>query len=61
MRRGWLPLLASAVLVGCTAGLAMGVVAGTWRTSSAPDRYTADAGGDPDLTITQMYGPPADR
>ena len=36
----------------------MGVVAGTRRTDSAPDRYTEAAGGDPDLTITQLYGPP---
>lgn len=58
MRRRRLRLVATAVLVGVTAGLAMGIVAGTRRTDSAPDRYTLDAGGDPDLTITQMFGPP---
>lgn len=58
IRRRRLRLVASAVLVGCIAGLAMGVVAGTRRTGTAPDRYTAHAGGDPELTITQMYGQP---
>lgn len=46
------------LVVGLLAGIAMGVVAGTRRTSSSPDRYTTDAGGDPDLQIVQMAGPP---
>ena len=58
MRRRRIRLVVAAILVGVTAGLAMGIVAGTRRTDSAPDRYTADAGGDPDLTITQMFGEP---
>lgn len=55
-RRLW--LVASAIVIGCVAGLAMGMVTGTRRTGSAPDRYTEGVGGDPDLTITQMYGQP---
>src|SRR4051794_9886534 len=58
MRRLRIRLVAAAILVGVIAGLAMGVVSGTRRTDSAPDRYTVDAGGDPDLTITQMFGQP---
>lgn len=52
-----LQLVVSAVLIGIGGGLAMGVVMGTRRTSSAPDRYTRHAGGDPDLVITQQSGP----
>ncbi|MEO6653276.1 MAG: FtsX-like permease family protein [Ilumatobacteraceae bacterium] len=58
MRHRKLRLAATAIVVGAIAGLAMGIVAGTRRTDSAPDRYTEHAGGDPDLTITQMFGPP---
>ena len=52
-----LRLVVSAVLIGIVAGLAMGIAMGTRRTSSAPDRYTRFAGGDPDLVITQQSGP----
>jgi putative ABC transport system permease protein len=51
-------VLVTALLVGVVAGLAMGLVAGTRRTASAPDRYTAWAGGDPDLLIQQQTGDP---
>jgi predicted lysophospholipase L1 biosynthesis ABC-type transport system permease subunit len=51
-------LALTAVVVGLAAGLAIGVAAGTRRTDSAPDRYTAGSGGDPDLVITQVSGPP---
>jgi hypothetical protein len=57
-RRHWRRALVTAVLAGGIAGLVMGVVAGTRRTGSAPDRYTRQAGGDPDLMITQFAGPP---
>lgn len=51
-------LLVAALLIAIAGGLAMGLAAGTRRTGSAPDRYTARAGGDPDLVITQLSGPP---
>src|SRR5439155_3139397 len=46
------------LLISVVAGLAMGLVAGTRRTASAPDRYTSWAGGDPDLEIVQQGGDP---
>jgi hypothetical protein len=39
----------------------MGIAAGTRRTDSAPDRYTRQAGGDPDLAVVQTHGQPLDR
>ena len=51
-------VLVTAVLVGVVAGLAMGLVAGTRRTASAPDRYTSWSGGDPGLIIQQQTGDP---
>lgn len=48
----------AALLIGVAAGLPMGLAAGTRRTESAPDRYTASSGGDPDLVLHQQNGPP---
>ena len=52
------PLLVTAVLVGVIAGTVIGLAAGTRRTASAPDRFTTNAGGDPDLTVMQQQGLP---
>lgn len=57
-RTGWPSVLVVAVLIGAVAGAAMGLVAGARRTSSAPDRYTAAHGGDPDVELFQPYGSP---
>ena len=51
-------MLLTAAVVGLIVGAALGVTAGTRRTSSAPDRLTDAAGGDPDLQLTQMGGAP---
>jgi hypothetical protein len=58
VRRRLPQLVVTAAIIGVTAGLAMGVAAGTRRTDSAPDRYTAQSGGDPDLEFVQLSGPP---
>jgi ABC-type lipoprotein release transport system permease subunit len=50
--------LITAVLIGLIAGAIIGLAAGARRTSSAPDRFTAQAGGDPDLVVFQMQGSP---
>jgi putative ABC transport system permease protein len=57
-RRRWRLVLVTGLLIGLTSGVAMGLVAGTRRTSSAPDRYTRWAGGDPDLEVVQLGGAP---
>lgn len=51
-------LVVTAVLIGVSGGLVIGLAAGTRRTDTAPARYTAQAGGDPDLLITQLSGQP---
>ncbi|MEO5838700.1 MAG: FtsX-like permease family protein [Acidimicrobiales bacterium] len=57
--RGHLRQLATtALLIGIAGGLAIGLAAGTRRTNSAPDRYTAKYGGDPDLVFLQQSGAP---
>lgn len=48
----------TALVVGIVVATALGLTAGTRRTGSAPDRFTAAAGGDPDLQITQLGGAP---
>lgn len=48
----------TSLLIGVIAGMVLGLAAGTRRTSSAPDRLTARAGGDPDLVVTQLQGRP---
>ncbi|MEO7397547.1 MAG: ABC transporter permease [Ilumatobacteraceae bacterium] len=58
IRRRVAQLLVTALLIGLIAGLVMGLAAGTRRTASAPDRYTAAVGGDPDLVILQLSGAP---
>jgi len=61
MGRHWARLAVAALLIGVVGGLALGLAAGTRRTSSAPDRYTRHFGGDPDLLITQLSGQPLDE
>lgn len=58
VRRRAASIVVAAVVIGVLAGLALALTAGTRRTASAPDRYTAWAGGDPDLQITQQAGLP---
>ncbi|HSB84710.1 MAG TPA: FtsX-like permease family protein [Ilumatobacteraceae bacterium] len=58
MRRRARQLVVTAGLLGLAGGLVIGLAAGTRRTESAPDRYTARFGGDPDLVITQLHGKP---
>lgn len=58
LRHRWVSIALTALVVGVLGGSAMGVVAGTRRTDSAPDRLTRAAGGDPDLYLTQMGGDP---
>ena len=58
VRRRWRQLAVTALLIGVAGGLAIGLASGTRRTDSAPDRYTTKAGGDPDLVIQQLSGPP---
>ena len=57
-RTGWRNVLVVALLIGAVAGVSMGLVAGARRTSSAPDRYTAAYGGNPDVELFQPYGAP---
>jgi hypothetical protein len=59
--RHWARLVVAAVVIGAVGGLALGLVAGTRRTESAPDRYTRHFGGDPDLLVTQLSGQPLDE
>ena len=59
--RHWARLAIATILIGVVGGLALGLAAGTRRTDSAPDRYTRRFGGDPDLLITQLSGPPLDE
>jgi hypothetical protein len=47
-----------ALLIGVIGGVVIGLAAGARRTATAPDRYTAQAAGDPDLLITQRGGAP---
>ena len=58
LRHRWVSIALTALVVGVLGGSAMGVVSGTRRTDSAPDRLTRAAGGDPDLYLTQMGGDP---
>jgi len=51
-------LIFAATLIGLLSGLIFGLVAGTRRTNTAADRYTASAGGDPELGILQLGGAP---
>jgi hypothetical protein len=50
--------LGLAVLVAIGVGVVLTLAAGARRTGSAPDRYTASAGGDPDTTLVQPSGRP---
>ena len=47
-----------AVLVAVGVGVVLTLAAGARRTASAPDRYTASVGGDPDTTLVQPDGRP---
>jgi len=58
VRRHLGQLLVTGLLVGIIGGLAIGLAAGTRRTSSAPDRFTTSVGGDADFVIVQLGGPP---
>jgi hypothetical protein len=58
LRRRAARAVVTAVVVGLVAGVAMGLATGTRRTSSAPDRYTEWAGGDPDFELIQLSGAP---
>ncbi len=58
LRSQWRRCVIVGVFAGLVGGVAMGLAAGSRRTDSAPDRYTRDAGGDPDLLITQLGGAP---
>ena len=58
-RTRWRSALVVAVLAGVAGGTVLALAAGAQRTSSAPDRYTAASGGDPELTLLQPFGPPA--
>jgi putative ABC transport system permease protein len=49
---------ALALAVALAGAVALTLVAGTLRTSSAPDRYTTFWGSDQDLTVEQASGPP---
>lgn len=51
-------LVVTALLVGVIGGVVIGLAAGARRTATAPDRYTSQTGGDPDLLITQQGGAP---
>ncbi|MBK5332652.1 MAG: hypothetical protein JJD93_11805, partial [Ilumatobacteraceae bacterium] len=51
-------LVVTALLIGVIGGVVIGLAAGARRTATAPDRYTSQAGGDPDLLITQQGGVP---
>ncbi|MEO8697742.1 MAG: FtsX-like permease family protein [Acidimicrobiales bacterium] len=51
-------MLITALLIGIASGLAIGLAAGARRTHSAPDRYTAKYGGDPDIVVQQQSGAP---
>ncbi len=55
-RRNLLRVAVAGAIIGVLGGGAIGIVAGTVRTASAPTRYTSAFGGDPDLTITQQSG-----
>jgi hypothetical protein len=57
-RPRWRLLVVTALLIGVIGGVVIGLAAGARRTASAPDRYTSQAGGDPDLLITQQGGAP---
>ena len=57
-RANWARSIPVVLLVALAGAAAMALVAGTRRTDSAPDRYTASYGGDPDLLLYQPYGPP---
>ena len=57
-RRGKVRLVVTILLIGVSAGIPMGIAAGARRTDSAPDRYTRQAGGDPDLVVSQLSGRP---
>lgn len=58
IRRRLREIALTALLIGVIGGVIIGLAAGTSRTASAPDRYTAHAGGDPDLVVAQQGGAP---
>lgn len=58
LRRSLPAVVVTVLLIGVTSGLALTIASGARRTQTAPDRYTAQAGGDPDLVINQLGGPP---
>jgi hypothetical protein len=58
LRRRVARLVVTVLLIGVLTGLVMGLTTGTRRTGSGPDRYTAWAGGDPDLELLQVQGAP---
>jgi hypothetical protein len=57
-RANWARSIPVVLLVALAGGTAMALAAGTRRTDSAPERYTASYGGDPDLILYQPSGPP---
>ncbi len=61
VRNYWRAGMLVGLLVGVIAGLVIGLAAGARRTASAPDRYTAEFDGDPDLRVYQLGGKPLDR
>ncbi len=54
----WRSALMLAAVAGVVAGTVLALAIGARRTTSAPDRYTAAVGGDPDLGLHQPFGPP---
>jgi hypothetical protein len=58
VRSRWRRTLVVALLVGVVAGIVLTLAAGARRTASAPDRYTAASGGDPELVVRQPSGEP---
>ncbi len=58
LRVGWRSALLVALLVAVVSGALLSLAAGARRTASAPDRYTAAVGGDPDAMVTQQLGRP---
>ena len=58
MRFRWRRTLVVALLIGVVAGTVLTLAAGARRTASAPDRYTAASGGDPELVVMQPSGEP---
>src|SRR6188768_3740207 len=57
-RANWRRTIPVVLLVAIAAGAASALAAGSRRTATAPDRYTAVHGGDPTAVLYQPYGPP---